>query len=152
MFLYFFACVNLHNGFNIIHPKQHIKKVEPPFNSLHSVGSGLPVSKILKNKPHLSQASLISDIRTNIRELSRFTETDKRKLAFFSIKTAALPCGKTTVQIYINYEYTQTDEIDTVETFHETSLQFQRKDTKKSFLLSFSQNHPENDSFWKKLG
>ena len=105
MFLYFFACVNLHNGFNNIHPKQHIKKVELQFDSLHSVGSGLPVSKILKNKPHLfvfgnkySQASLISDIRTNIRELSRFTETDKRKLAFFSIKTAALPCGRTTVQ------------------------------------------------------
>ena len=96
MFLYFFACVNLHNGFNIIHPKQHIKKVELQFDSIHSVGSGLPVSKILKNKPHLfvfgneySQASLISDIRTNIRELSRFTETDKRKLAFFSIKSAA---------------------------------------------------------------
>jgi len=33
------------------------------------------------------------------------------------------------VQIYINYEYTQTDKIDAVETFHETSLQFQRKDT-----------------------
>ena len=33
--------------------------------------------------------------------------------------------------MYINYEYTQTDEIDAVETFHETSLQFQRKDTKK---------------------
>ena len=32
--------------------------------------------------------------------------------------------------MYINYEYTQTDEIDAVETFHETSLQFQRKDTK----------------------
>ena len=31
--------------------------------------------------------------------------------------------------MYINYEYTQTDEIDAVETFHETSLQFQRKDT-----------------------
>ena len=29
---------------------------------------------------------MISDIRTNIREWSRFTETDKRKLAFFSIK------------------------------------------------------------------
>ena len=56
------------------------------------------------------------------------------------------------LQKYIKYEHTQTDEIDAVETFHETSLQFQRKDTKKSFLLSFSQNHPENDSFWKKLG
>ncbi len=31
--------------------------------------------------------------------------------------------------MYIKYEYTQTDEIDAVETFHETSLQFQRKDT-----------------------
>ncbi len=79
----------------------HIKKVELQFDSLHSVGSGLPVSKILKNKPHLfvlgneySQASLLSDIRTNIRELSRFTETDKRKLAFFSIKSAVpLLCG-----------------------------------------------------------
>ena len=30
--------------------------------------------------------------------------------------------------MYINYEYTQTDKIDAVETFHETSLQFQ-KDT-----------------------
>ena len=29
------------------------KKVEPTFNSLHSVGPGLPVSQILKNKPHL---------------------------------------------------------------------------------------------------
>ena len=62
------------------------------FNCTFSVGSGLPVSKILKNKPHLfvfgnkySQVSLIFDIRTNIREWSRFTETDKRKLAFFSI-------------------------------------------------------------------
>ena len=33
--------------------EQHTKKVELSFNSLHSVGSGLPVSKILKNKPHL---------------------------------------------------------------------------------------------------
>ena len=32
--------------------------------------------------------------------------------------------------MYINYEYTQTDKIDAVETFHETSLQFQGKDTK----------------------
>jgi hypothetical protein len=88
-------------------PTPHKKKVELSFNSLHSVGSGLPVSKILKNKPHLfvlgneySQASLLSDIRTNIRELSRFTETDKRKLAFFSIKSAVpLLCG-TAVQRY----------------------------------------------------
>ncbi len=86
-------------------PTPHKKKVELSFNSLHSVGSGLPVSKILKNKPHLfvfgnkySQASLISDIRTNIRELSRFTETDKRKLAFFSIKSRCPPCGRTTGQ------------------------------------------------------
>ena len=34
-------------------PTPHKKKVEPLFDSLHSVGSGLPVSKILKNKPHL---------------------------------------------------------------------------------------------------
>ena len=34
-------------------PTPRKKKVEPPFNSLHSVGPGLPVSKILKNKPHL---------------------------------------------------------------------------------------------------
>ena len=34
-------------------PTPHKKKVELSFNSLHSVGSGLPVSKILKNKPHL---------------------------------------------------------------------------------------------------
>ena len=34
-------------------PTPHKKKVEPSFNSLHSVGPGLPVSKILKNKPHL---------------------------------------------------------------------------------------------------
>ena len=33
------------------------------------------------------------------------------------------------LQKYIKYEHTQTDEIDAVETFHETSLQFQRKDT-----------------------
>jgi hypothetical protein len=33
------------------------------------------------------------------------------------------------LQKYIKYEYTQADEIDAVETFHETSLQFQRKDT-----------------------
>ena len=33
------------------------------------------------------------------------------------------------LQKYIKYEYTQTVEIDAVETFHETSLQFQRKDT-----------------------
>ena len=31
--------------------------------------------------------------------------------------------------MYINYEYTQTEKIAAVETFHETSLQFQRKDT-----------------------
>ena len=31
--------------------------------------------------------------------------------------------------MYIKYEYTQTDEIAAVETFPETSLQFQRKDT-----------------------
>ena len=69
--------------------------------------AGLPVSKILKNKPHLfvfgnkySQASLISDIRTNIRELSRFTETDKRKLAFFSIKSLLRLVRITTVQKY----------------------------------------------------
>ncbi len=31
--------------------------------------------------------------------------------------------------MYINFEYAQTDKIDAVETFHETSLQFQRKDT-----------------------
>ena len=34
--------------------------------------------------------------------------------------------------MYIKYEYTQTDEIDAVETFHETSLHFRKKDT--SFL------------------
>ena len=99
--MYFHSCLRY------VHQTQCKKKVEPPFNSLHSVGSGLPVSKILKNKPHLfvfgnkySQASLISDIRTNIRELSRFTETDKRKLAFFSIKNRCLSFNKTTVQKY----------------------------------------------------
>ena len=93
IFLYFFSCVYFHSFLRYVHQTPHKKKVELSFDSLHSVGSGLPVSKILKNKPHLfvfgnkySQASLISDIRTNIRELSRFTETDKRKLAFFSIK------------------------------------------------------------------
>ena len=38
--------------------------------------------------------------------------------------------------MYINYEYTQTDKIDAVETFHETSLQFQRKGTKFQHIIS----------------
>ena len=37
--------------------------------------------------------------------------------------------------MYINYEYTQTDKIDAVETFHETSLQF-RKGTKFQHIIS----------------
>ena len=36
--------------------------------------------------------------------------------------------------MYINYEYTQTNKIDAVETFHETSLQFQGKDTKTGIV------------------
>ena len=67
------------------------KKVEPKSDSILPVGPRLPICKILKNKPHLfgntySIGKLGFVIRTNVRELSRFTETDKRKLAFFPIK------------------------------------------------------------------
>ena len=95
---HFFACVYFHSCLTI-RLTNTIQKESGALIRQSPLGrAGLPVSKILKNKPHLfvfgnkySQASLISDIRTNIRELSRFTESDKRKLAFFSIKKP-LPC------------------------------------------------------------
>ena len=37
--------------------------------------------------------------------------------------------------MYINYEHTQTDKIDAVETLSATSLQFQRKNIKLFFVF-----------------
>ena len=91
--LYCFACVYFHICLTICSPNTIQKESGALIRQSPLGRAGLPVSKILKNKPHLfvfgnkySQASLISDIRTNISEWSRFTESDKRKLAFFSIK------------------------------------------------------------------
>ena len=63
------------------------KKVEPSISHILSVGLGLPVCKILRNKPHLfgnytKQMSYISLIRTYFCEVSMFTLTEKRKCAF----------------------------------------------------------------------
>ncbi|MBR6064415.1 MAG: hypothetical protein IKP54_09715 [Bacteroidales bacterium] len=66
---------------------QNTKKVEPSISHILSVGLGLPVCKILRNKPHLfgnytKQMSYISLIRTYFCEVSKFTLTEKRKCAF----------------------------------------------------------------------